>query len=65
MPPSTAWNSLCLDIVDSPEKIHAMLRLANENFLPVFDYYDEWLKARGQLSVTWMGIPSRGRMHVP
>jgi hypothetical protein len=56
---------LCLDIVDSPEKIHAMLRLANENFLPVFDYYDELLKAQGQLSVTWMGTPSRGKMHIP
>jgi hypothetical protein len=56
---------LCLDLVDSPEKVHTMLRLANENFLPVFDHYDEVLKAHGQLSVTWMGIPSRGKMHIP
>ena len=56
---------LCLDIVDNPEKVHAMVRLANENFLPVFDHYHEVLKAHGQLSVTWMGIPSRGKMHIP
>jgi len=56
---------LCIDTVDNPEKVHAMLRLANENFLPLFDYYDDRLKAHGQLSVTWMGIPSRGKMHIP
>jgi hypothetical protein len=56
---------LCLDLVDNPEKVHAMLRLANENFLPVFDHYDDVLKAHGQLSVTWMGIPSRGKLHIP
>jgi hypothetical protein len=56
---------LCLDMADCPEKVHALLRLANENFLLLFDYYDEVLKAHGQLSSTWMGIPSRGKMHIP
>lgn len=57
--------SLCLDLVDAPDKVHQMLGIANANFLPVFDYYDEVLKAHGQLSVTWMNIPSRGKMHIP
>ena len=39
--------------------------LANVNFLPTFDYYDNLLKAHGQMSVTWMGIPSGGKMHIP
>ena len=56
---------LCLDLVDNPPKVHEMLALANENFLRVFDHYDATLKAHGQLSVTWMGIPSRGKMHIP
>jgi hypothetical protein len=56
---------LCLDIVDNPEKVQAMLRLANQNFFHVFDHYDGVLKAHGQLSITWMGIPSRGKMHIP
>ncbi len=56
---------LCLDIVDHPEKVHEMMCVANEHFLPLFDYYDGILKAHGQLSVTWMGIPSRGKMHIP
>jgi hypothetical protein len=56
---------LCLDVMENPEKVRAMLRIANERFLPVFDHYDQRLKAHGQLSVTWMGIPSRGKMHIP
>ena len=56
---------LCLDIFDCPENIHKLVRLADENFLPTFDHYDAALKGNGQLSVNWMGIPSRERMHVP
>ena len=56
---------LCIDLVDDPQKVHEMLALANENFLPLFDHYDAMLKAHGQLSVTWMAIPSRGKMHIP
>ena len=62
------WRSpqqLCLDIFDNPGQVHAMLRLANENFLPLFDHYDELLKAHGLPSITWMGIPSWGKMHIP
>lgn len=55
---------LCLDIVDCPELIHELVNLADENFLPVFDHYDAVLKTHGQMSVTWMGIPARGKMHV-
>ena len=36
-----------------------------ENFQRVFDHFDAMLKARGQPSVTWMGIPSYGKMHIP
>jgi hypothetical protein len=56
---------LCLDLSDAPEKVHEMLDIAGQNFLPLFDHYDEILKAHGQLSVNWMNIPSRGKMHVP
>ncbi len=56
---------LCLDLMDTPSLIHEMLRVANENFLPLYDHYDQVLKAHGQLSVAWMGIPSRGKMHIP
>lgn len=56
---------LCLDVVDRPELVHRMLGIANENFLRVFDHYDAILKSHGQPSVTWMDIPSYGKMHIP
>jgi hypothetical protein len=56
---------LCFDIVDRPEMVHEMLETANANFLPVYDHFDAMLKEQGQLSVTWMGIPARGKMHIP
>jgi len=34
---------LCLDLVDVPQKVHEMLALANQNFLPVFDHFDATL----------------------
>jgi hypothetical protein len=55
---------LCLDLADDPGLVHALVDRANENFLPVFDHFDAVLKAHGQMSVTWMAIPSRGKMHV-
>lgn len=56
---------LCMDLVDCPEKVHELVSLANENFLPLYDHYDAVLKAHNQMSVTWMGIPSYGKMHIP
>ncbi|MGC8641129.1 MAG: hypothetical protein ACP5XB_14785 [Isosphaeraceae bacterium] len=56
---------LCLDTVDAPERVHELVRFAEAHFLEVFDHYDALLKARGQPSVTWMGIPSFGRLHIP
>jgi hypothetical protein len=56
---------LCIDLMDDPDFVRDMLALANANFLPVYDHFDARLKAAGQLSVTWMGIPSRGKMHIP
>ena len=55
---------LCIDLIDCPGKVHELVRLANENFFAVYDHYDAVLKSHGQLSATWMGIPSRGKMHV-
>lgn len=56
---------LCFDIVDDPAMVHEMLRIANANFFPIFDGFDAKLKAHGQMSVTWMGIPAAGKMHIP
>jgi hypothetical protein len=55
---------LCLDLFDDPALVRALVDRADENFLPLYDHYDAALKAHGQLSVTWMGIPTPGKMHV-
>ncbi len=56
---------LCLDTVDAPERVEELVGLAEAHFLEVYDHYDTILKAHRQPSITWMGIPSFGRMHIP
>ena len=65
---AAAWRDpqqLCMDMIGSPEQVKELIALASESFQPVFDHFDAVLKANGQLSVTWMGIPSYGKMHIP
>jgi len=56
---------LCLDTIDAPERVHEMVRLADEHFLEVFDRYDGMLKAHRQPSVTWTGDPLLRPLHIP
>jgi hypothetical protein len=63
-----AWRDpqqLCFDMIDCPEKVHELADLAIADFESIYDYFDDLLKDHGQLSVSWMGIPSFGRMHIP
>jgi hypothetical protein len=63
-----AWRDplqLCLDMIDSPEQVERLANLAIADFETIYDHFDGMLKAEGQLSVSWMGIPSFGRMHIP
>jgi hypothetical protein len=54
-----------LDIYDDPEKVHVLSDACLEDFLKLYDYFDAKLKKRRQLSVTWMNIPSFGKMDIP
>lgn len=56
---------LCLDLLDDPDAVKAALAHSTPGFLRVFDHFDAQLKAHRQLSVSWMAIPSFGRMHIP
>lgn len=56
---------LCLDLYDQPEQVKKLAHLAINDFETIFDHYDCMLKAKQQLSVSWMGIPSFGKMHIP
>ena len=42
-----------------------MLAIASRHWNETYDHFDAVLKENGQLSVTWMEIPSYGRMHIP
>jgi hypothetical protein len=63
-----AWwgmEQLCVDMVDSPEQVMALVERAIADFEAVYDRFDAMLKAGGQPSSSWIGIPSFGRMHIP
>lgn len=63
-----AWRDplqLCYDLYDNPEQVRYLADLAIKDFETIYDHFDAMLKENGQLSVSWMGIPSFGRMHIP
>ncbi len=63
-----AWRDpqqLCFDMIDNPDQVKELAELAIRDFEIVYDHFDEMLKSHNQLSVSWMGIPSFERMHIP
>lgn len=63
-----AWRGseeLCVDLLDEPARVKEALALSVRDFKAIYDRFDETLKRNGQMSVTWMEIPSSGRMHIP
>jgi hypothetical protein len=56
---------LLLDLYDDPELILALSDSCRADFFKFYDHFDTKLKAARQLSVTWMNIPSFGKMHIP
>ena len=65
---AAAWRDpqqLCFDMIDNPEAVKQLADLAIADFETIYDHFDDLLKSHGQLSVSWMGIPSFGRMHIP
>jgi len=65
---AAAWRDpqqLCFDMIDEPEKVKELADLAIADFDFIYDHFDKILKDHGQLSVSWMGIPSFERMHIP
>lgn len=57
--------SLLLDLVDQPDRLAPLLQKCTSDFLALFDRFDAVLKEAGMPSVTWMSIPSFGKMHIP
>jgi hypothetical protein len=56
---------LCMDMMVNPEKVKELIRISSMDFQSIYNRFDKVLKEHNQLSVTWMGIPSSGKMHIP
>jgi hypothetical protein len=56
---------LCMDMLLEPEKVKQLIDISSKDFHKVFDHFDSILKKHKQPSVTWMGIPSFGKVHIP
>lgn len=55
----------CLDIYDNEEHLKQLIDICIRDFQNIYDRFDSLLKSHNQLSVTWMNIPSFGKMHIP
>jgi hypothetical protein len=63
-----AWRgiqALCLDLAATPEQLVPLVERSVRDFNRIYDHFDALLKAAGQPSVTWLGIPSFGKLHIP
>ena len=58
-------DALCHDLILAPDKLEPVVQLAEGDFHRIFDHFDGLLKSHGQMSVTWLGIPSLGKLHIP
>lgn len=56
---------LCLDFLLEPDQVKKLIEVSSREFELIFNHFDAILKSHHQLSVTWMGIPSFGKMHIP
>ena len=56
---------LCIDFLLEPEEVKRLIEISSRDFHRIFNHFDEILKKHNQLSVTWMGIPSFDKMHIP
>ena len=54
-----------MDLLLEPENVKKLISRSINQFQMVFDHFDRMLKLEKQLSVTWMGIPSYEKFHVP
>jgi len=65
---AAAWRDpqqFCLDLLDSPQEAKMLIAKAAAEFQGVYDHFHALLKRHHQPSVTWLGVPSFGKMHIP
>ncbi|GAK49176.1 trimethylamine corrinoid protein 2 [Candidatus Moduliflexus flocculans] len=57
--------TLCTDFYDHPEMVEQLVALSMRDFERIYNRFDAMLKEKRQLSVSWLNIPSFGKMHIP
>ncbi len=65
---AAAWRDpaqFCMDLLMYPEEAKKLINFSTKDFHKIFNFWDEKLKNHGQLSVTWIGIPSFEKFHIP
>jgi len=63
-----AWRDsqdLCTDLYDYPDEVKSAINKAIADFKEIFNHFDTMLKKKNQLSASWLGVPSFGKMHIP
>jgi len=56
---------LCIDFLLYPDETKKLIDLSSRDFQFIYNHFDTILKQHKQPSITWMGIPSFGKMHIP
>ncbi len=55
----------CIDLLLEPDKVKKLIDISTRDFQLIYNHFDSILKKHRQPSVTWMAIPSFGKMHIP
>jgi hypothetical protein len=55
----------CMDLLLEPLLAKRLVDISSKDFHTVYNHFDSILKTHNQLSVTWMGIPSFEKVHIP
>lgn len=58
-------SEVCLGLYDDPDFVKDVVARVYDPFIVVMDEFHQVLHDAGQLSVTWMNIPSYETMHIP
>jgi len=58
-------DAILMGLVEEPEAVLALAQACETDFQKFYGRYHDKLLAAGQPSITWLNVPSFGRMHVP
>jgi len=56
---------LCVDMIERPAEIKALLERITDDFLQVFEFFYGKLSAAGMPCTSWLPATCRGRYHIP